>query len=299
MQKIMKSPRVRILFIFLFFFCCLAFNQAQNMGNTVEDNLRYINEQCGKYNNLDTRFEINQPSKELILYDKMGKVRANFSEIEFRIVDHSDYLGIFCISEGQSCIKAFKKDGTPQSRDFKKYVFSLRKDGKLIEHAEEVVQRFTELKKWVVNGIKKDNAPIAIERALTPSEHLLLQVDQNINEINIIFQSNSQYKNHFEFDPQKRILTSKTRTCTVTIELDKIVGINYYPKEGSGPYSYGYYFEADMENIIENCTGFQQLTKVTFQYLSEEQTAKEVIRLFQEIKTLSDRLPRRMENRLH
>lgn len=129
----------------------LAFLPVFSFGQTIDGNLRYINEQFSRYNEYETSFSVNVGAKELICEDEFGILKANFDDVEIRVQGNN--IGIFCLNENSKCIRYYGKDGTRKyDSDYSNYTMGLRENDKIISHINTVLSKFSELKQLVTNG---------------------------------------------------------------------------------------------------------------------------------------------------
>ena len=72
-------------------------------GQNIEENLQFINEQFDQFNNYETSFDINKADKKIICRDKFGMYSAFLKDIEFKLDDIGENIGIYC-HEDSECI---------------------------------------------------------------------------------------------------------------------------------------------------------------------------------------------------
>ena len=103
--------------IYFFFFCFFPFVIS---GQTIQENLEFINLQFEKYNNYGTSFEVDEDSNTLTCHDKFGTFIVFFEDVEFKMESNGRNIGIFCLDHLQPCISTLQEDGF-EGATFSKY----------------------------------------------------------------------------------------------------------------------------------------------------------------------------------
>ena len=236
-------------------------------GQSISDNLRYINEQFRQYNNYETSFKIDEYNKEIICEDKFSVLKAKFEDIEVRTEGNN--IGIFCLNSSNECIRDYEKDGTLKNSGHKDYTMGLRENEELIPHINMVLNKFAEIKSAVLGEEVSSNSMVNTT------------IETQINNINVIFRYSSEYKNIWRFDYSKNAIIGKTENCEVIVPINSGLSINSYTREET--YGNGWYFSNADNSIIEACTSFKNNTKETYEYVYSTADARRVIAAFNEI----------------
>lgn len=244
----------------------LCFNQVKAQG-IVEDNLAYINIYFALYNDYNTSWDVDTYNKTLICKDKFGTLKADYNDVEVRISDNGLHIGIYCL-DGSVCIRAYDTDGNLKSSGYENYTMGLAgDDGELIENAPKIIEKFAEIKNYVVGS----STTVSTNKTLDQ-----LTVEAEIQKINLLFQNYSQYKNQWSVDWNNMQLLGKTKSCTVVVPFSSQKTAYYYKRDGS--YAYGYYISSNYEDIEENCTSFNDKVKKTYDYLSNYDADQQLIK---------------------
>ena len=230
-------------------------------AQSISSNLQYINNQFSLYNGHSTSFEID--NTELVCEDKYRILKANWEDIEIKIIDNN--IGIVCLSEA-SCIRCYDKKGKREhGKNFQKYRMELHEHNKLIKHINEVVNKFAEIKMLIVN--KKHGKNIINIKSKTETE---------IKKINSVLKLSSKYKHTYYIDYKKNAIISKTESCEAIIPVKSGLSIHYFQRD-SGKYTHGFYFENSDNSILESCSFFENYTESTYEYVSNYTDAQTII----------------------
>lgn len=168
------------------------------LGNaqSISSNLSYINKQFRKYNNYETSFRVDESKKELICEDRFGILKAKFSDIKFDY--ERDNVGLYCLSDDK-CIRYYDKDGTRKYDDDENdYTMGLRKNNELIEHIDDVMEKFAELKRLVLYGSSNYSS--------SSSSSGNSSIDANLRYINQQFDLYNAYNTTFSIDKNAKEL---------------------------------------------------------------------------------------------
>lgn len=236
------------------------------IGQSISENLRYINDQFSLYNAYETSFHVDKSTKEMICEDKFGILKANWSDIE--ITASESFIGIYCLNMGSECIRYYDKDGTRNYEEGKSsYTMGLNENDKIISNVNIVLEKFAEIKRIITseNHISLGSHNLGVER----------QINVELNTVNQIFQRSSEYKNVYTIDFSKKTITATTKSCRAIVPVKSGLSLNYYQR--SGDYGYGFYFENSDKSILESCTSFEDHTEKTHEYLSNYEDAQTVI----------------------
>ncbi|MCL7753589.1 hypothetical protein [Polaribacter sp. Z022] len=231
----------------------------------VYKNLDYINKQFSLYNDYNTYWAIDTKSKEFYCFDKFGSYHGKISEIiiEKKTID-SDILNFKCISG--DCLRESNAT-TPNKNN---YSMGLSKN------LASVIEKFDEIRIEYGNYTKSNNH-INVNRNSSRkySNNTKENVKNILNRLTEIFNTENKYKNKWFANWEENYIYGKTKNCEVHIPLGKQVTIEKTEK--------GYKFLSEEKLIREKCTSFNNLVKVTFEYINSENAKEEVVYLFNEI----------------
>jgi len=243
-------------------------------GQTIEENLQYINTIFEQFNAYETTFEVDEDEKKLIFRDKFGSYFSNFEDIEIKIDAAQKSIGIFCLDETRKCISSTQKDGS-EGVSFPKYTMELTQNGELIGGAQTVVDKFLLIKKIVLGADFK--TPISND------EKLKSKVETEIEKINAIFNDHSHYQNVWSFDWENLLLIDKTNTCEVRIPI--VTTVEYFEKDNDQKYRKGFVFKSKDDDIFVKCPSYENNVGKTNEYVDSLKFAEAVIN---SIKTIQD-----------
>ena len=237
-----------------------------SIGQSISENLKYINDQFSLYNAYETSFRVDKSTKEMICEDKFGILKANWSDIE--ITASENFIGIYCLNMDSECIRYYDKYGT---RNYEKgkgsYTMGLNENDKIISNIDIVLEKFAEIKRIITN---KNHTSLG-----SHNSDVERQINVELNTVNQIFQRSSEYKNVYTIDFSKKTITATTKSCRAIVPVKSGLSVNNYQRNGD--YGYGFYFENSDKSILESCTSFEDYTEKTHEYLSNYEDAQTVI----------------------
>ena len=243
-----------------------------SIGQSITENLNYINDQFSLYNDYETSFSVDMKTKELICEDKFGVLKAYSKDVEIRTSGSN--VGIYCLSSSSECIRYYDKSGMRKhDENHSDYTMGLRENGEIIPHIKTVLDKFDEIKRMIAAGISSygNSNNLSVES----------KINTELNTINEIFQRGSEYKNVYSVDFSKKKITARTKSCQAIVPVKSGLSVNYYKRDGT--YGEGFYFENSDKSILETCTNFEDYTDKTYEYLSSYNDAQTVIRSLKNI----------------
>jgi hypothetical protein len=126
------------------------FASGSSSNSSVDDKLRYINQQFAEYNAYNTVWKINYTTKQLIWTNDFGTNTVSFSDCEVRADYENGWIGVYCLNSSSDCIVQEMNSG---GKDYyKQYTMSLNDDGEMISHMSTVINEFAAIKNMVLNG---------------------------------------------------------------------------------------------------------------------------------------------------
>jgi hypothetical protein len=260
----------KILCTFLFLF------PISILGQSIQENLDYINVQFEKFNKYDTSFDVDKVEKKIVCHDKFGVYSASFEAIEFRVDSLKKSIGMFCIDGSKRCISSKLKDGR-KGLSFYSYTMELAQNEELIPDAGVIIEKFSLIKKAILESeFINLNSPINV---------LKYDVELQLQDLNAIFEKHSQNQNKWSFDWDNYWLIGETASCKVQIPLEKIT-IDYYERENVQNFRHGFVFKSEDSEILENCTNFENNVNKTQDYLDNLSSAEAAINYFKTIQKL-------------
>ena len=82
---------LKILRLFLFLF------PISIVGQSIEENLQYINGQFEQFNKYETSFDVNEVAKKITCQDKFGMYSSFLKDIEINSDESGENIGIYCL----------------------------------------------------------------------------------------------------------------------------------------------------------------------------------------------------------
>ncbi len=260
---------LKLLSVFLFFYPSSFFAQ------TIQENLEYINTQFDQFNKYQTSFAVDEVAKKIICRDKFGMYSAFLNDVEMKKDESGKSIGIFCLDESK-CISSLKKDGSV-GPGFSNYTLELSQDGVLISNADTVLEKFSIIKKSILEGdFRTSNFQIST---------LKYKVALQLQALNAIFQEHSHYQNIWSFDWENQQLVGRTETCEVRIALENVT-VEFYEKENQQKYRFGFVFKSSGSDILEKCPSFENNVSKTYEYVDSLEYAEKAIDAIKTIQNL-------------
>jgi hypothetical protein len=118
--------------------------------NKIDQQLSYINNQFKKYNAFNTRFFVDLKNMEIVWIQDFGESRAPIDEIGFKADYENGWVIIFCKNESLKCVSFANSGGT--KFQYNEYSMSLKENEKVISHIDEVIEKFREFQKEIINN---------------------------------------------------------------------------------------------------------------------------------------------------
>ena len=245
-------------------------------GQTIEENLQYVNTQFEQYNDFETSFAVDKLNKKIVCRDKFGTYSASLQDIEIRIDTLKKSIGLFCIDNSTKCISSTQRDGN-EGVSLTRYTMELTQKGKLISNANVVIEKLLSVKKEVI-----EVEAISLE---TQNESLEDRVEREIQNINVIFQDHSHYQNDWSFDWENLMLINKSSSCEVRVPIAKMT-IEYFEKDNQQEYRKGFVFKSANDNIYVKCESYENNVSKTHEYVDSLKFAEAVINSIKNIQTI-------------
>lgn len=236
------------------------------VGQSIEENLQYINGQFEQFNKYETSFDVNEVTKTITCQDKFGMYSSFLKDIEINSDESGENIGIYCL-DGSKCISSIKKDGREGS-NFSNYMVNLSKEGELIANVEEVIEKFSIIKK----SILESDSVFPNSQAST----LKYEVELQLQALNAILNANSQDQNNWYFDWDSYWLIEETDSCKVHIPLEKTT-IEYSERENVQSFRHGFVFKSEDEDIFKKCSSLESNVNKTHFYLDNQSNAEGAI----------------------
>ena len=264
----MKFIKIPGLFICLF--------PLSILGQSIQENLDYINALFAKFNKYDTSFDIDKVSKRIICRDKFGTYTAFFDDIEIKRESNGTNIGIFCLNTLDKCITSIQKDGS-SGYNYSKYTMGLTEQDNPGDHIDIIIDKFAFIKK----KIQETN----LSSGDSQNQKLRYEVDLQLQKLNTIFKDHSNHQNTWSFDWENYWLVGKTSSCEVFIPLEKVM-IESYERTGVENYQHGFVIKSTAPIIIEKCTSYENKVDKTFDYLDNAAQAEAAVDCFETIQIL-------------
>lgn len=173
-------------------------------GSDYQGTLDEVNSLLDRYNAYQSSITVNPYARTISFKDKFSVFSAAFEEVEFRRAGEN--IGIFCKSDGVSCLRQEDTESGEFETLMPSYTFGIKENGKAIPQTDQVVQQLNAMLVSLASAQTISNITLSDE------------IKRNLEVINGSFRAHNAYNTIFGVKGQQLLWTSRVGDYQVDIE---------------------------------------------------------------------------------